>query len=41
MGNAVSVLSLYYMTCKCIADRFGKKVPSTPESDDVRYIFPP
>ena len=41
MGNAVSVLSLYYVTFECTADMFGRKVPSTPAPDDVRYILPP
>ena len=35
------MLSLYDVTCECTADRFGRKVPSTPAPDDVRYILLP
>ena len=29
-GNAVTVLSLYYVTCARTAERFGRRAPSTP-----------
>ena len=41
MGSAVSVLSLYYVTRECTADRFGRKVPSTPPPEGLRCILPP